>query len=189
MVRSNRRYKDRVYKYLFCGLRSRTRGRERCHGNHLSERAVTAEISAFLDWLGTEENLQAALAAWGAGPDEEALAAALGRAQETAGSLRRQRERLGLALAAGKMDFDLYRSLDDGLLRRLEAEEARAADLERQLAALPDLDERREVLESLAGAFPEIVRREDPEALAALLQNAGLTVWCEDGEVVEVRLG
>lgn len=194
MIRMHRYYtttagERRAYQYLICGLRGRTQGQESCHPNHLPEKRVATAISEFLDWLSTEDRLDQALEEWGQGPEEQALTGDLARARESEERLAAQRRRLGLALAAGKMDFDLYRDLDDDLLRKLEAEQGRVTLLEQQIAALPDMEQRRAVLEQLAALFPQMVRQEEPEALASFLQNAGLVVWCEGGEVIEVCLG
>lgn len=176
-------------RYLFCGSRHRTYGRELCHSNHMPERKVTEAITGFLEWLATEENLAAALEIWTAGPGEDLLSEDLARARHLIEAVGAQRRRLGLALAAGKLDFDLYRDLDDGLLAKLAAEEHRALTLAEALEALPDIEERRALLQNLAGSFSGLIEKADPETVAVLLQNAGLRVFCEEGEVVEVRLG
>lgn len=178
-----------TYTFLVCNQRARSGGLDKCHPNQLPEHRVTAEVATFLRWLSTEQNLEAALAEWGPGPGVTELHTNLGLANDIVADLTRQRERLGLAMAAGKMDFDLYRNLDDNLLSKLDAEEARVKSLERQIAVLPDVDARRDVLQRLGEDFSLLVDVLPPEEMSSLLQSAGLVIWCEAGEIIEVCLG
>ena len=101
-------------------------------------------------------------------------------------------EKLGCELAAalaGQLDPEMYRKTDDALLVQVDAEAERIERRRRQLVALPDEEDRRAILTQLAADFATLVDLADPVEMSALLQRAGLTIWCEAGIVVDIELG
>jgi len=158
---------------------------EPCHPNHVKESDVVAALAAFLETLATPAALEAAL-------DHTDDVAHL--RQQVAGldghlaELELRRQRLALALAAGHMDPHIYRAADDLLLADVDATRARLLDLHRLIAAAPDPAQRRASIEALAAAFPDLVGQAPPIQLRTLLQNAGLRVEVEQGEVKSIVL-
>ena len=98
-----------------------------------------------------------------------------------------QRERLALAYAGSTMQPDVYRKTDDTLLQRMAGEQARLDQLEQQLGALPNLDERRRALLALGREFVRLLRVAEPPEIARLLQSAGVSVWIEQNRVVRIE--
>ncbi|MFN3077425.1 MAG: recombinase family protein [Alphaproteobacteria bacterium] len=170
--------------YLRCSLhvRKALTGRT-CHFNSTPEHRVT---SAIRDWLAefvTPERVDQALAELGAGGEGERIREDAARARAVIRNCDQQRERLALNLAGGYLDGAMYRTLDDRLLEQLRAETTRAAELDRMLANLPDLAERRALLEQMARMFDRLVDLGEPAEVARALQAAGIRAWCEEGRV------
>lgn len=157
-----------------------------CHGNYTREHRITNAIAERLDALSTPEAIDAALDAWG---DEFALSdlhADIDRAEKAAADVQRKRDRLALAFAAGDMDSHQYRRADDTLQREMEGHLSRAVEAKRLLSAAPDLELRRHTLERLSRGFRFLVANEEPAVVGKLLNDLGVRVWCEDGQVARV---
>jgi len=103
---------------------------------------------------------------------------------------------------AGQQEFELPDDFRDMILVEFPVSEDPPRYLKRRSRTHPNFwqqagyydyhrqpDERRRTLERLSADFPRLVEQMEPEALAVLLQHAGLIVWCEEGEVVEITLG
>ena len=101
--------------------------------------------------------------------------------------LSTRRERLALALAAGKMTADIYRNADDQILAQQAAEEKRVAGLVRVAETLPDPEQRRAHLLHLHARFPLLVDLAPGAEVAAALQAVPLRIYCEDTHVVRIE--
>ena len=154
-----------------------------CHPNIVAEWRVVDAIAAWLEENTTPEVIDETLERWapddGAGADAE-----LERKRAEIETLIKQRDRLALAYAQGAMDVEQYRRTDDRLLAQLDAAQKRADELGRVVKSLPDMDERRMILESLAEGFRLIMAVLEPAEVSQALQAAGLVVFCEDGQPV-----
>lgn len=160
-----------------------------CHPNHIREPAAVAAVGEFFQWLATPEVLDEALAELGAGQEGAALRAELAEAEAQAARLEARKVRLGHAYAAGDMEISVYRQVNADLSGQLEAAQAEAAELARVVEALPDVETRRALLEGLVDRFAAVLAEREPAEVATLLQQAGVRVEVEEGEVVRIRLG
>lgn len=184
-----RQRSTRGHTYLRCNKHARRRMLgDGCHWNHMPEWKVTEAIAEYLVVYSTAERVDEALAELVDSQEEATARRDLAGAEKRVVELVRRRERLAHALASGDLDGGMYRTTDDALLGRLAGEEERIAELERYLAALPDLEERRRILEGLAGEFAVLVEKGEPAQVARALQEAGIRVEAEEGEVVSVGM-
>ena len=159
-----------------------------CHSNRTRESIIIDAIAAYLDSLATPANLEIAMAHLDPDQAHTSLHLDLDRATTAAADLTQQRQRLALALAAGKLDPDLYRITDDKLLAILQAEQNRILDITSLIATLPDLDNRRQILAAIAATFRAWIQIAAPAAVSATLQAAGLRVEIESCRVLRVTL-
>jgi len=175
--------------YLVCGLHQ---GIERgaCHSNHLPEWKVTEALTeTFAEMSRNPALLDAALEAGGAGSTEQQVREDLERSRRLIADLEGRRVVLGHALAAGQMKPAVYATVDGQLEAQLDAERSKAADLRRALAAMPDMGARREVLAALARDYGQVVEALPAATVAAMLQQAGVRIYCEEGKVTRVAVG
>jgi hypothetical protein len=154
-----------------------------CHANYIPRSRITAAIVADLERLSTPENLDALVAELDTGPNTAQLQAQIAEHQGSIEDLHTERQRIATAYRKQVMDDDIYRSQDDDIKRQIDAHEQRIADLQRQIAAVPDLAHWRAQMETLAADFPAIVATVEAEVVAAELQRAGLVVLVEENEV------
>jgi hypothetical protein len=181
------RFRARRRYYLRCSTQSHKAltGRP-CHPNNLPESAALEALAARLSELATPAALDQAVAHLQDDAQADRLRADHARAEAARADLCTQRERLALALAAGKMQPDIYAAADAHLLAHLRAESARLQDLGAALSSLPDLQQKREALASLTSAFHQIAPTLDPAELSHLLQAAGVRIECAAGRVLSV---
>jgi hypothetical protein len=158
----------------------------RCHRNSLPEHRALAALADHLQELADPRALDRALDTLAADVPTDRLKRDLERAQSLVDELSAQRHRLALALAAGKIDPDIYAHTDGEISGRLHVAQSQAVDLRRALDALPDLEEKKKALAALAKAFGSLLRQADPAELASLLQLAGVSILCESGRVVRI---
>ena len=156
-----------------------------CHRNYIREDRVVAHIATYLAALATPAALDAALIIT---DDTTQLHQEISALGDHLAELEVRRQRLALALAAGQMDPQVYRSADDLLLADVVATRSRLLDLQVLLAAAPDPAQRRAALEALAAIFPDLVATAPPVRTRTLLQNAGLRVEIEAGAITSIRL-
>lgn len=171
---------------LRCNTQSdRIRKGGSCHGNHISESQTITAVAAYLAELTTAEAQEVALSRIAPSPGREAeLEATERRAQ----ALEAQRKRIALVLATGDMEVSIYREADRELLERLEIARAQAAEARAELEALPDREARRAALEAVLEGFAQALAEDEPVRVSTLLQNAGIRVYIENGEVITVTL-
>jgi len=173
--------------YLRCNQHARkSRTGEKCHANYIREPEVIDAVAGFLRDNITDEAIDEAMESWKRSADQQAVDADLARARRLVDSLTKQRDRLALALAAGKMDVDIYHRADRELVGLLDAEVRRVQELEAYLGSLPDWEARRSALLALSRDFPRMVEIGEPAAVSRALQESGLVVLVEDGRVVQV---
>ena len=176
-------------KYLACGWHHH-RAHTECHSNHIPERKVTEALTeALAEMAKNPALLDAALEMGGAVTTEQQVREDLDRSTRLIADLEGRRVVLGHALAAGQMKPAVYATVDGQLEAQLKAERTKAADLERALAAMPDIGARRKVLMALAKDYSQVVRTLPAPTVAAMLQQAGIRVFCEEGKVVQIRIG
>ena len=156
-----------------------------CHRNYIREDRVVERIAAYLAALATPAALDAALIIT---DDTTQLHQEIAALTDHLAELEIRRQRLALALAAGQMDPQVYRSADDLLLADVVATRSRLLELQNLLAAAPDPAQRRAALEALAAIFPDLVATAPPVRTRTLLQNAGLRVEIEAGAITSIRL-
>ncbi len=188
MKLQRKRYKDRVYIYLECARhRRKSTSGVSCHNNSTPQHRVLDALRVFFSELANPEVLDRILDQVAAGDDRSQLHQDLQSAQALAADLRRQRERLASALGAGKMDVDIYYHTDGNLRSRLESAEEEIVDLERALESVPDLDQRRGILEDLS-ASNDLVAQTEPAEISTLLQQAGIRVYIEESQVRRITV-
>jgi hypothetical protein len=158
-----------------------------CHGNHIPSPIILEAIAAQLARWTRPEVLDLFMAELGGG-QKSALTAQLSAAEGEVADLEARRRRIGHAFARGDMGLEVYRQVDDDLVGRLEAGQQRVWDLQRTLAAMPDLEQRRVALEGLAERFRRALESKEPAEVSAMLQNAGIKVLVEDGIVLDIVL-
>lgn len=184
-VERHRYHHNTVYTSMVCSThRKKSLTGISCHHNSVPEHKLITALSGFIAQLVDRETLNAALEELEQSEDRADLVASIKAARDTAASLERQRERL--ALAAGKMDVDIYRQTDDGIRARLEAARAQLTELERTLDTLPDQAVRRAALEELVSTFPLLVEHVEPAEISAALQDAGIRIYIEDNAVQRI---
>jgi len=169
--------------YLRCSRHAAraTQGRE-CHANTIPEWRVVDAIADFLDEYVTPERVEETLARWGGGNDLDAINDELESRDRELTTLAQQRDRLALAYAQGGMDLEQYRRTDDRLLGQLEEIHKRAGELRQARESVPDLDERRALLQSLSEGFRLIMAVLEPVEVSQALQAAGIVVFIEEGQ-------
>jgi DNA invertase Pin-like site-specific DNA recombinase len=160
-----------------------------CHPNFVREQVVLGEVGAFLRYLSTPGALEQALAELGPGGEQEDLRADLGAAERAGEDFARRRVRLAHAFAAGDVDIGVYRQTEGELAGQEEAARAQAVGLAQALGSLPDVEQRRGLLAELAGGFEGLLGEGEPAAVSTMLQEAGIRVFVEDGQVGRIRLG
>lgn len=177
------RYSRRGRQYGLCCGNHRHRNDpygKPCHPNYLPERRAIEAIAAFLQQLTPPGALDAALVQLG---DGSGLADELAAARADVEDLETQRERVLLAYASGAMDLELYGKTERDLRARQDAVAVRAAQLARAVEAAPGKGARRAALEELIAHFAERVYEVPGAVVSTQLMNAGIQVWCEEGEV------
>ena len=182
MTRHVVKLKRKTYTYLRCGQHS---DHGTCHANHVldedARRAVEQFLASALSDNAQIEGLIQAQAEPRA--DLEAELSALDARQE---EIATQRQRLALALAAGGMDVQMYRQTDDALLDELDGVNAARQSAEMRLQTQPGPAQRRTAIDDILEALPYLWEI-PPRKAATMLQNVGLYVWCEGGEVLGVE--
>ena len=159
-----------------------------CHPNHILESKAVAEVAKFLQWLTTDGALDQVLAEQGDGTEVEQMRVEQARAQNAVEDLENRKVRAGHAFAAGDMEISVYRQVNAELNEQLESEQATAERLSSILGAMPDLDERRSTLETLAANFSALLETREPPEIATMLQQAGIRVYIEEGQVQRIRI-
>lgn len=180
-------HRNKEIHYLDCGAHHVDRGV--CGPNHIAERLVTVALGEAMAVLCNQTVLDATLARLGDGAALDGARADLARATGHVTDLEAQRLRLAHALAAGKMQSDVYYAVDGDLSAQLGAERLRIVDLQHIIAAQPDQDTRRETLVELVGHFGDVIGTLEPALVAALLQRAGIRVMIAGGAVAEIVIG
>lgn len=177
---------DRRVRYLRCNTHAeKVRTGRTCHANYIAEARALTAVAAYLAELTQAEAREAALSRIAPSPD---LEAELETQKRRIQALEAQRKRIALALAAGDMEVSIYREVDTELLERLEAARGEAAEIRTVIEALPDLDARRAALEAVSENFPRMLAEDEPVRASGLLQNAGIRVYIENGEVITITL-
>jgi len=156
-----------------------------CHYNEIKESTVIAAITGYLATLADPAALARALATT---DNTASLRTDLVHVDRRLNDLSARRERLALALAAGQMDPQIYRSADDTLLADVETLQEQHHHLQILLAAAPDLAARRTALQAIIPIFPDLIHRSPPAQVRTLLQNAGLRIECEAGAITSIQL-
>jgi len=156
-----------------------------CHYNYILESDVISALADFLQELAGPAALDHALSQI---DDVAPLERDLAEVARHLEDLARRRERLALALAAGQMDLQIYRTTDDRLLADVTTLETERTHHQQLIAAAPDLDARRDALQSLAQMFPDLVAHAPAPRVRTLLQNAGLRIEIESGAITSIRL-
>jgi len=82
----------------------------------------------------------------------------------------------------------MYCQVDDALLDDLDGVNAAAAAVGAQLEALPSPEQRVATMTRLLESLHSLWDR-PPREVAALLQAAGILVFCEDGEMTQLAIG
>lgn len=160
-----------------------------CHPNTVHYAVIRSELLAYLDFLSDERALEAAL--YTAAPERQVLEEEKGELQEYVADLDQRRKRLALAFSEGQMAVGVYRAADKDLLVSVEGASERLRELNEQLADLPYPEDRRLAVQSvvdLTRVNPGWIDEMPVEKARTALQQAGVKVYCEGGEVVEVCL-
>lgn len=180
---------ERVYAYYRCQNHSRALNpAETCHGNCIARWKVTAALVDYFYSLQTPERIDQLLAKYGDSADADRLRGEIEQAERAAKDTAAARHQAGLTHSRGKMHEDVYWQVDDVLLSELEGHTGRAAELARQLASLPDLEEWRAQLSDVAEEFAGAADGFAPaETVAAALQRASIKVFISDGEVIAIE--
>jgi DNA invertase Pin-like site-specific DNA recombinase len=161
----------------------------KCHHNGISEMKVILAVADSLSLLDSEEMIDQVISMREMTDEENRLREDLERARRHEQDLAKQRERLALAYATGKMDVEIYHTTDLTLHQQLDAEAGRCAELARHIENLPDMNERRESLRRLAANFPIIARESDPAEVSVALQSGNVRALVESSQVVNVHIG
>ena len=110
------------------------------------------------------------------------------QAARTMNEAQRRLERLALAVADGTIDPRAARAANDTLVAEYDGARARIRELDERLAMLPDTQERIDAVLSMLDDVPSV--RDVPlEVARRALLDAGVRIWCEDGEIVRVEIG
>ena len=144
-------------------------------------------VFALRDWLVKPEQIEASLQELASGPDLDGINTELDSLKKRIATLEQERRRLTDMAASGSMDAIMYREADNLRLRQLDAATARIDELERQADAIPDVEERREMLEALAWSFPVLVLEHDPPDVARALAAARVRIWCANGLIQRIE--
>jgi DNA invertase Pin-like site-specific DNA recombinase len=170
------RNKNQYHVYLSC----RTGGRRGCHRNYIREDKALEAVAEFLESLLTDEVMDAAL---GELAPDAALGAEMDALDARAADLEGRRRRLAEAYAAGVMDLEVYGATDDDVKRQLAAAQLRRRQVQAELDAIPDLQDRRAILQELVGDVAALLAG-PPGHVAAQLRHAGIRVVAEAGQFV-----
>ncbi len=167
--------------YLRCGRHAiKHRTGIPCHPNTILEHKVLAALTQFI----AEELTPEAIAATVSQSDPAApLRAELEDLQRAITRLENQRRRIALDRAEEIMLPDAYRLADDSLLERLGHAQDQAAALVAEIESLPDPAARAAHLQAIAASFAQDLEEKPPSTIATALQNAGLGIWIESGEI------
>jgi len=182
MTRHVVKLKRKTYVYLRCGRHS---DHGTCHGNHVLDEDARHAVEQFLASALSDNARVERLVEAQVRPRAD-LEAELGVLDARQEEIAAQRQRLALALAAGGMDVQMYRQADDVLLDELDAVNAAYQSVEVRLEAQLGPAQRRTAINDILGALPYLWEI-PPRKAATMLQNVGLYVWCEDGEVSRVE--
>ncbi len=151
-----------------------------CHKNWVREDRALTVLGDYIRALGTDDTLDRIMARRQEQRQGDESAEELDRLRHQLADLDGRRERLALAYAAGDMALAYYRKADDALASRQDAAQRRAAELERYLASLPDLDTKREQLSWFFQNVDALLEQAEPAEISKALQQAGFVLYCED---------
>jgi DNA invertase Pin-like site-specific DNA recombinase len=157
-----------------------------CHPNHLKEEDVIIALGEYLKKLTDPEKLAEEMDRTTG--DTKNLDRDLETVEERLLDIKRQRERLALTLAAGKMDTQIYRSADDQLQEQAEGLKQQRRELQKQIAHTPDHAALSEAIASIAQAWPHLVEKARAPRIRKLLQDAGIRVECDDGDIDSIAI-
>jgi hypothetical protein len=171
--------------YYRCNLHAQQkRYRDSCHPNHTRiEKIFTAvenALGAMADLDIVREVVRRSL------PDRVVLEQRVGQLRSRIEKLEATRDRLTRLVAEGTVKPDAYRRSDNELLSEMEELESVLTDAENRLHAIPDVEEYVQRIESAL----ELTKGDwhQSDAMRQALIRSGLRVYCEDGDVVGVRL-
>jgi len=175
--------------YLRCSRHAKRsqggRQRRTCHTNHTRQERVQEAIVTFLAGIGDVGDVERLR---GRQRDDGRERARLG---EIAGELKEaevRRQRLALAYAAGAMDVIVYQAADGEIVRQAEAWRGERGEIEASLASVMRHAERFAAVQSVRPLLAERFGEVEPRELSTRLQDAGIRVWCEEGQVVRVEM-
>lgn len=169
----------RVASQYHVYLRCPTDAWRGCHRNYIREDLAVAAVARFLQELLSDEALDAALA--GLVPDT-GLAAEMDALRARVADLEARRRRVADAFGRGVMDLDIYGQADDDLKRQLASAQLRQREVQAELDAIPDLEDRRALLRALVADVPALLSDSPPGHVAAQLRHAGIRVVAEAGQ-------
>jgi phage gp37-like protein/DNA invertase Pin-like site-specific DNA recombinase len=158
------------------------------HPNAAYTEAALAQVAEFFQSLTSPARLDVLVGDLLSDAQADALRTELADKEAEQASIAEHRRRLGHGFAAGDVAPDIYRQVDDELQARQLAAQARAGELRRTLDALPGQAERRQVLADVAVLFPTLLAEADEREIAIALQNLGLVVEVEEGQILDIHL-
>lgn len=170
---------------LRCSTHSRSKDLgESCHLNSIREAKVIEAVREYLEGITDPERLEAELANLSPAAD---LAEQMADAERRVQDVEERRTRLALALAAGTVAPDVYRSADAELEDNLSRAQGHLAELKRLREAQPSREERAQSLRSVLDRLDTLFTLPTGET-ASVLRQAGVRVWIEEGRVRRVEL-
>ena len=180
------RYADGAARFVCHTHKKSWMGTPPCHPNTTREDAVIEVVEALLAEMRKVPGFVERLVA-DALPEEQELREAVAGAEVELAGLVEQQKRLGLAVASGAIGMATAQAADRDLAERIQAIEATRMQAAHKLAGLPDQAAR---VQNVKAALKFVsLRDRDLAAVRAALMRAGIKVMCEDGEVLEVRIG
>lgn len=172
--------KKRLYR---CRTYCQSRGKE-CHCNTIyADEIMDAVDAKFDEWreMGTDK-VVASMTTEDTRYEAE-LERKRGRAEKAIAEIERQQDRLTNAIIREMIDERSARRKNKELQERVRAALAALSSVEREIAALPNIEDMRRGVETLIGSLVS-VRSGDLEEVRQLLLSANLHVWAEDGKIV-----
>jgi len=180
-----RYHKGRPYYYLRCGRRrTDVHGPSPCNHSVIREELVLAEIG---NWLEQFITLADVLAYSGTDARTD-LQQRMQDAAQRVDSLQQQRHRLALALAASKMDVDVYHNADASLRIQLDAAQEEYERLEVVWTATPEPGAQFTALTGLRDLFVAGALATDPLEMNERLRSAGIRVYVDGNKVVKITI-
>jgi len=175
--------------YLRCGRHARRNmgGRDRpgCHPNHTRQERVQEAVVAFLEGITDLHDVERLR---GRRRDDHRQRARLEEiAAELAGAEVR-RHRLALAYAAEVMDLMVYQAADQEIERQIASWEGEQRELEAALARTARDGERLAAVRTARPLLERTLAGVGAREMSTALQEAGIRVWCENGQVVKVEM-